>query len=621
MKNNELDGASATNASTTTDTNPQSTTRTTVADAIQATMAARKETTARNAGRAGSVRVRIPAWLEILATGGQCAIVFALLLLSVFFTPTFLRLSADAGVESLSEVMDYHRAIPSLGFLGGCVALLICGIIATLLLSKLPRHRLFWLLITFVIVTQLVWIAAVQLVSYLYSDPGSLMDAAIAVLQGNTAKFSPDYCTPGNEPVGCYNLPSPYAYFSWYPFQSGPLLWYVLMFKLFGVNITILQVVNAFFVTGIVAMLWRFGATMGLHRNGLAALTVLCGSCAPLLMYCSFVYTNVTGLFLVMLGALLLGEALRVRHAASCAALAVAGFLLFGAGMLFKSTYVIVLLAALIAVALAVVRHGRRYWLIALTLPLAWLAKFVSGLPLKWLESWSGQSFGKGMPMLSWVSMGLSEPGGGIAPGWWGSGPINTYQMANGDYAEQSRIAKQTIVERLSELLSSPGEGTSFFARKIVSEWAEPTFMTTFYSQYGASAHGFKGGLSELVMRPDGGPVLRYENVSMSIVYLMAFVGLIALVRHMVRTRGDAEAMDVVYARSLLAIAFIGGFLCYVFWEAKGIYTLPFYLMLLPMAAYGAQALLDAVAALYKRRKAGIAPVASLHDFDNGQRD
>lgn len=605
MNNDRLNDAHATDASAEKDADTVSTTGATVTDTIQATVTAHRETATHKAKHVGSVRVCIPAWLEILATGGQCAIVFALLLLSVFFTPTFLHLTEDAGVESLSEVIDYHRAIPSLGFLGGFIALLICGVIATLLLSKLPRHRLFWLLIAFVTVAQLVWIAAVQLVSYLYSDSGSLMDAAIAILQGNTAKFSPDYCTPGNEPAGCYNLPSPYAYFSWYPFQSGPLLWFVLMFKLFGVNITIIQVINAFFVTGIVAILWRLGATMGLRHNGLAAFTVLCGSCAPLLMYCSFVYTNITGLFLVMLGALLLGEALRVQHAVSCVALSVAAFLLFGMGMLFKSTYVIVLLAALIAVILAVVRHGRRYWMIVLTLPLAWLAKFISGLPLKWLESWTGQSFGKGMPMLSWVSMGLSEPGGGIAPGWWGTGPINTYQMANGDYAEQSRIAKQTIVERLSEFLSSPGEGTSFFVRKIISEWAEPTFMTTFYSQYGASAHGFKGGLSGFVMRSGGGPVLRYENVSMSVVYLMAFIGLVALVWHMVRTRGDDEAMEVVYARSLLIVAFIGGFLCYVFWEAKGIYTLPFYLMMLPLAAYGAQALLGAVVTLLGQRKAG----------------
>ena len=44
-----------------------------------------------------------------------------------------------------------------------------------------------------------------------------------------------------------------------------------------------------------------------------------------------------------------------------------------------------------------------------------------------------------------------------------------------------------------------------------------------------------------------------------------------------------------MFARTFLAAAFLGGFLCYVFWEAKGIYTLPFYLLLFPLAAYGVQ--------------------------------
>lgn len=552
-----------------------------------------------NSGHPGSapVRVRVSAWLEILAAGMQCAVVFGLLLLSLFFTPVLQRVAADPGIESLSEVIEYHRAIPSFGFIAGFIALLVCGCAATALLERLPRHRLFWLLIVFVTAAQLVWIGAVQLVSYLYSDSGSLMDAAIAILQGDMAKFSPEYCTPGNEPTGCYNLPSPYAYFSWYPFQSGPLLWFVLMFKLFGVNITIIQVLNAFFVTGIVAILWRLGTAMGLRQRGLAAFTVLCGTCAPLLMYCSFVYTNIVGLFLVLAGAMLVGEALRAGHAVSCMLLTCVAFLVFGAGMLFKSTYVIVLLAALIAVCLAVVRHGRRYWLVALMLPLAWLANFISKLPIRWLEAWSGQSFGKGMPMLSWVAMGLSDPGG-VAPGWWSSGPITAYQSTNGDYGEQSRIARETIMSQLSGFLSSPGEGLSFFMRKVVSEWAEPTFMTTFYSQYGASAHGFKGGLSEFVMQAGGGPVLRYENVSMSVVYMLAFIGLVALVRRMFRARNDDEQMEVVYTRSLLVVSFIGGFLCYLFWEAKGIYTLPFYLMILPLAAYGAQALLAGITSL-----------------------
>ncbi len=50
----------------------------------------------------------------------------------------------------------------------------------------------------------------------------------------------------------------------------------------------------------------------------------------------------------------------------------------------------------------------------------------------------------------------------------------------------------------------------------------------------------------------------------------------------------------MMFARTFLCAAFLGGFLCYLFWEAKGIYTLPFYLLLFPLAAYGMQTIMRA---------------------------
>ena len=71
--------------------------------------------------------------------------------------------------------------------------------------------------------------------------------------------------------------------------------------------------------------------------------------------------------------------------------------------------------------------------------------------------------------------------------------------------------------------------------------------------------------------------------------YLLAFIGLIALTRAVFRNRNEEGNADKVFVQVLLCASFLGGFLCYVLWEAKGIYTLPFYLLLVPMAAYGIQ--------------------------------
>ena len=92
--------------------------------------------------------------------------------------------------------------------------------------------------------------------------------------------------------------------------------------------------------------------------------------------------------------------------------------------------------------------------------------------------------------------------------------------------------------------------------------------------------------------------------------YLLAFIGLIALTRAVFRNRNEEGNADKVFVQVLLCASFLGGFLCYVLWEAKGIYTLPFYLLLVPMAAYGIQTAVAWGKSVHQRRRLAAKPVA-----------
>lgn len=542
----------------------------------------------------------LSAWLEILAIAGQCAIVFLLLLLSLLFTPTFISRTSHPGPDSITEAMNFNMGAPSAAFLAGLIIFMALVLVITSLLARMPERGALLFLLAFVTIVQFGWIFALSLTDYRYPDSSSLMDAAASVLQHHPEKFDPTYCLPGNMPAGCTALPAPYAYFSWYPFQSGPLLWFIGVFALFGIgNVIAFQLINALMITAITAVLWRFGTSIGLDKTGHAAFTALCCTCMPLLMYCAFVYTNIIGLGFILIGALLLRKSLSARTTAGSAALLITAFVVFGVGMLFKTTYIIVLLAAIIAIVLAVLRSGSRYWQIIAAFPLAWLAKTISGLPVRFLESWSGQSFDKTMPMLSWIAIGLNHPKGAV-PGWWGPDAVNTWTTSNGNYQIQLDAARKTIQDSLSEFAASPISGVKFFTAKLTSEWSEPTFMTSLYSQMGHSSHNFSG-IAGVVLDPRSNLTLAYQNIGMSAMYLLGLVGLAALIRGLFVNRDNPVDAADVYSRSLLAIAFIGGFLCYVVWEAKGIYTLPFYLMLIPMAAYGAQMSLTGITRLLTR--------------------
>ena len=134
--------------------------------------------------------------------------------------------------------------------------------------------------------------------------------------------------------------------------------------------------------------------------------------------------------------------------------------------------------------------------------------------------------------------------------------------------------------------------------------------MTSLYSELGDSSNHFSGLASFLLVGRGSNILLRYENVAQTVMYLLAFIGLIALTRAVFRNRNEEGNADKVFVQVLLCASFLGGFLCYVLWEAKGIYTLPFYLLLIPMAAYGIQTAVAWGKSVHQRRRLAARPVA-----------
>ena len=63
--------------------------------------------------------------------------------------------------------------------------------------------------------------------------------------------------------------------------------------------------------------------------------------------------------------------------------------------------------------------------------------------------------------------------------------------------------------------------------------------------------------------------LLRYENVAQTVTYLLAFIGLIGLLRLLIKEKFIGDDAAQVFTRVLLCASFIGSFLCYLFWEAK----------------------------------------------------
>lgn len=544
--------------------------------------------------RATRVYSAISRWLLTIAMGLQAAVVALLLVLSLIFTCVFRR-GDGVGPNHITERIDYHFRAPSFAFVGGCILLFVVLMCITYGVAQLKqRHTLLFLLV-FVTITQILWIAALELTSYGYPDSQSLIDGADALINGDLARYSPTFCQTRAQSELCmtrpHAVPSPHAYFSYYPFQTGPMLWYVFAGSIFGShNIVAFQILNAFAVTGLVAALWRLGTLIGLDDAGHAALATLLATCVPLLMFAAFVYPNAVGFSITVAGVALIAQAFRAQHVWQCVLALVGGFLVCGIGVIFKSTFIILMLAAIIGIVLVVIAN-RKWWQGAVAIVSFGAAYTLTKLPLRIIEHITHQDFGKGMPMLSWITLGLNEREG-TTPGWWTGIPLHTFHETHGDYARQSQVAKNFVMERMQYFAHNPGDAAHFFSEKLASEWAEPTFMTSFYSQQGSSAHGFTGLPRWLLSGTGALRLTSYENIAQTMIYTLALTGVIATLVSVVRSKTHPMGDATIFTRAFLCAAFLGGFLCYLFWEAKGIYTLPFYLLLFPLAAYGVQTII-----------------------------
>lgn len=553
---------------------------------------------------------RIAQWFLILACALECVVLAFLLLLSLTYTSELERKGEAVGAANMRELFTFHHGAPSAGLILGILIVFAGFLLVAQFVGRISHKNLLKLLIITVLAIQLVWIASLELTAFWYPDSESLMDGANALVTGRLDQFAPNYCQlPENAQICAQRpptVPIAYRYFSLYPFQTGPMMWYVFVAWIFGANNVIaFQMLNAIAITGLVALLWRLGVLLGLNETGESVLAALVLTCVPLLTFAAFVYPNAVGFTITILGVVVIAQSFLAKRVWVSVLSLFGGFLICGIGIVFKSTFIIVLLAAFIAVILAILVNGQ-WWRGLVSLIGLICANGLTQLPLRLVQHLTHQNFGKGMPMSSWLLLGLSQDNN-ASPGWWTMQAIQTFDKARGNYALQSEMIREALSHRLRYMQNNPSYAWQFFNEKLASEWADPTFMTLLYSQQGSSAHHFTGLPQWLLTGENYHRIFSFENTMQSTVYMLGLIGIIATLAMAIRalmSKSTAPHADVtMFVRAFMCASFLGGFICYVFWEAKGIYTLPFYILLLPLAAYGAQASLRAITMLFHRYK------------------
>ena len=468
-------------------------------------------------------------------------LIFALLsITSLIFTRYF---PADYSGEIPYNRVDFFVFTAALA--------LVIGILAMWLGRVLLRYEkavlavvLLWMLLAGVL-----WIGLAK--SSPISDQGMLYTSAQRFLEGNYGRLE-------------YG-----KYLYYYPFQLGMVAYESVILKLFGLErYQALQLMNVLGSLFCVYSGYRITGYLSRKKEAGVVYLLLMAVCFPLIVYTVYVYGDVLAAALSM-GAV--WQFLRyIREGRKSGAMWL--MVLLAAAILLRNNCLITMIALICILGVrALAGKNWKYFGVAAVLLVACLGS--GRLIRQYYEQKSGIAVNDGMPSILWIAMGMQE--GDKEAGWYNGYSMYVYQdECRYDSGTAGALGLAEVKSRAKEFLKNPAYGADFYFRKFTSQWNEPTygcFIMTNATEEERSALGesLYTGLPNRILEKfmDAYQLLIYGAV----LYL--------LISEWKEKRGLEW-----YA---LLIAIIGGVLFHELWEAKSRYVLPYFIMMIPMAAAG----------------------------------
>lgn len=404
-------------------------------------------------------------------------------------------------------------------------------------------------------------------------------------------------------------------YIEWYPHQVGYEIFLKGIFKVFGQwNLLPVFLVNIL-ASCIVLYISQSIARTIFGSNKVAIATVLLFTPFTFLIYTApFIYGDVIGLALALIGILIVARYVRSEINPWMLCIAVACFAL---SVVAKGSLNLITVGALVFSIVYWIATRKRLLLLATGTATIFVLLIPNLLAQVYAEKYD-LDLSATTPRTTWIAMGLMSgwaPDGDYVESTLPKDLHSVNAVAPGafnGYAWYSRLdnigaskeyladmANEHIRRSIHSLLANPEYAMAFFLMKNAYTWAEPTFST-------------HTGIEE----PDRKTIVVTQfariNVDDATRALLFLTDRESPLRSVLLVLGDAVQLLVygfaavgfaISARrntgvplaALLGLVFLAGFTMYTFWEAMPRFGFPFYAALIPVAGYGLVRTIDAI--------------------------
>lgn len=296
----------------------------------------------------------------------------------------------------------------------------------------------------------------------------------------------------------------------------------------------------------------------------------------PWTLYSVFIYGNVAGLFFAALSfkyALLFidsaDEKCSVKH------LLISGLAMMLSVMV-KNNYLIFMIALIIY---TVAEMLRRRNIQIILLSFAVIAGFCmqAVIPKLVIEKITGCDLNNGASSWAWIDMGLRPNAGTTYADGWYNGQIAALYENNGYDTKKEAVAAKEEIKTYLELYRNDSKAlVSFLSKKVASQWNNPEFQCFWITNVRGTNIRQSSLITGILSVKDNSAHMNYLNILQS---LILFGSLLYAI--------DAFFRKSFAGTTVLPLTFIGGFIFHIFWEGKCQYTLPYFMILIPLCIMG----------------------------------
>ena len=373
-------------------------------------------------------------------------------------------------------------------------------------------------------------------------------------------------------------------YFFMHPLQYGCVLGFELIIKCLGNADNInLQIINLLFLCGSVFTIYLITNKIYENKNISKLTTILISIMFVIPLFATVVYGNIFGMFFSLLSIYFLIKFYEKYEIKYICLISLSNML----AIIWKSNYEIVMIAIIISLIIDLIKKFNIKTFVCI---IAIIGLFSLSYPVvyKIVELRTGEKVNSGVPMISYIAMGIQEPIDRQS-GWYHPS-INVesiYIEANNDEKQAKEKSIELINDRIEVFKKDLSIFKWYYKDKICSTWLEPAFQTLWWAAPGGAYHeqseeyktyvDSNEKLQKLLYGDENRYLIKTLDCLQILVYSMSIISLVYSIKNNTYN----------YKNSTLLITFLGGFLFHILWETKSIYVIPYFIMLIPSAADG----------------------------------